>query len=428
VNTPIETAFSWVRQIPGDLIALDEKPLIGFPPDFPWKNFAAALEKTFQIQGLVFQAEKWEWRSEKDLLSGIGETVKGFKLTVAPLTGNVWWGMPQQDILRLMNLLLSKDQGVAFEEIDREFFTAFYQFLAVEALSALESVNFDKNLTCTIAKEENLPSEACLCLDLSISVKEELFHGRLFLSNEFRRAWAQRYLKPKTALNLLSPVGNALDLLIHLEIGKVALKFSQWKEISIGDFLVLDSCSFDPKENKGRVMLVINSTPYFRGRIKQGNIKILEHPLYYEVNTSMDDSTGKEELDDDFNFDDEELNDIAEGEDLDIENGTPSKTAAPAAPVSTAAVPSKEIETEAPPSSSSTKIPSIEEIPLNIVVEVGRIQMSIKKLLELQAGNMLELNIHPEAGVDLVVNGKRIARGEILRIGDVLGVRVIEFS
>ena len=63
-----------------------------------------------------------------------------------------------------------------------------------------------------------------------------------------------------------------------------------------------------------------------------------------------------------------------------------------------------------------------------VVIEVGRIQMSVKKLLELQPGNMLDLDIHPESSVDMVVNGKRIARGQLLRIGDVLGIRIIELS
>jgi flagellar motor switch protein FliN/FliY len=81
---------------------------------------------------------------------------------------------------------------------------------------------------------------------------------------------------------------------------------------------------------------------------------------------------------------------------------------------------------------SATNQPSqaatLDDIPLNVIVEVGRLQMSIKKLLELQPGNMLELDIHPEAGVDLVVNGKRIARGELLRVGEVLGIRIVELS
>ena len=34
-------------------------------------------------------------------------------------------------------------------------------------------------------------------------------------------------------------------------------------------------------------MPVINGSPFFRAKIKQGSLKILEHPLYHEVDTTM---------------------------------------------------------------------------------------------------------------------------------------------
>jgi flagellar motor switch protein FliN/FliY len=48
--------------------------------------------------------------------------------------------------------------------------------------------------------------------------------------------------------------------------------------------------------------------------------------------------------------------------------------------------------------------------------------------MNLQPGNLLELNVHPEQGVDLVVNSKKIGHGELLKIGDTLGVRVLEIG
>jgi flagellar motor switch protein FliN/FliY len=67
-----------------------------------------------------------------------------------------------------------------------------------------------------------------------------------------------------------------------------------------------------------------------------------------------------------------------------------------------------------------------DEIPLNVVVEIARLQMPLKTLMNLQPGNLLDLDIHPENGVDLVVNGNRIAKGELLQIGEKLGVRILE--
>lgn len=89
------------------------------------------------------------------------------------------------------------------------------------------------------------------------------------------------------------------------------------------------------------------------------------------------------------------------------------------------------VEPEAPSLSEpaeKTAILSTEEIPLTIIVEVDRIQMPIKKLLELQPGNVLELAAKPESAVSLVINGKCVGKGELLRVGDTLGVRIIDLG
>ncbi|WP_250223613.1 FliM/FliN family flagellar motor switch protein, partial [Chlamydia psittaci] len=47
--------------------------------------------------------------------------------------------------------------------------------------------------------------------------------------------------------------------------------------------------------------------------------------------------------------------------------------------------------------------------------------------LNLSQGSILNLNgIHPSRGVDLVLNGAKVGRGEIVSLGDVLGIRVLE--
>ena len=48
--------------------------------------------------------------------------------------------------------------------------------------------------------------------------------------------------------------------------------------------------------------------------------------------------------------------------------------------------------------------------------------------MDLKPGNLSELNVHPESGIDLIVNGSRIAKGELLQIGETLGVRITEMG
>jgi flagellar motor switch protein FliN/FliY len=54
--------------------------------------------------------------------------------------------------------------------------------------------------------------------------------------------------------------------------------------------------------------------------------------------------------------------------------------------------------------------------------------MSIDKLISLQPGNLLNLDIRPENGVMLVVNGKIFGQGELILIGDNVVVRIKEIG
>lgn len=71
---------------------------------------------------------------------------------------------------------------------------------------------------------------------------------------------------------------------------------------------------------------------------------------------------------------------------------------------------------------------AIQNVPMALNVELGQIEMSLEKILALEPGNILELDFHPEEGVQLVINGRVVGRGEIIKIGESLGVRVLELG
>ena len=74
------------------------------------------------------------------------------------------------------------------------------------------------------------------------------------------------------------------------------------------------------------------------------------------------------------------------------------------------------------------KMISAHDIPVILTVEVARLRMSVEKLLQIKPGNTLELATHPEQGVDLSINGKRIAKGELVKIGEALGVKILQIG
>lgn len=66
------------------------------------------------------------------------------------------------------------------------------------------------------------------------------------------------------------------------------------------------------------------------------------------------------------------------------------------------------------------------DIPLNVTVELGRTKRSIKQILELSTGSIIELDKLAGEPVDIFVNSKKVARGEVVVIDENFGVRVTD--
>ncbi|MFB4167487.1 flagellar motor switch phosphatase FliY [Virgibacillus sp. JSM 102003] len=68
------------------------------------------------------------------------------------------------------------------------------------------------------------------------------------------------------------------------------------------------------------------------------------------------------------------------------------------------------------------------DIPLKVTVELGRTKRTIKDILELSAGSIIELDKLAGEPVDILVNEKLIAKGEVVVIDENFGVRVTDIS
>jgi len=66
------------------------------------------------------------------------------------------------------------------------------------------------------------------------------------------------------------------------------------------------------------------------------------------------------------------------------------------------------------------------DVPLDVSVELGRVRMLIKDVLELAPGSVVELDRVAGEPVDLMVNGRLIAKGEVVVVEDNFGIRVTE--
>src|ERR671933_208129 len=68
----------------------------------------------------------------------------------------------------------------------------------------------------------------------------------------------------------------------------------------------------------------------------------------------------------------------------------------------------------------------LHDVPVELAVEIGRTRMTSGQTLELRPGSVVSLNRLAGEPVDLLVNGKPIARGEVVVIDEEFGLRITE--
>ena len=70
----------------------------------------------------------------------------------------------------------------------------------------------------------------------------------------------------------------------------------------------------------------------------------------------------------------------------------------------------------------------VEHVQVKLVVTLGEAEMSISKLFSLAANDVVTLDRDADAPVDIRLNGKVVARGALVAVGDKFGVRVTEIQ
>ncbi|WP_419189590.1 flagellar motor switch protein FliN [Stieleria marina] len=81
---------------------------------------------------------------------------------------------------------------------------------------------------------------------------------------------------------------------------------------------------------------------------------------------------------------------------------------------------------ESPVSGSTTSIDTLSEVELDLRIELGRTQMSLQDVLQLRDGSVIALDSFAGDAVNIFVNDRIVARGEILVMNDHFCVRVTE--
>lgn len=74
----------------------------------------------------------------------------------------------------------------------------------------------------------------------------------------------------------------------------------------------------------------------------------------------------------------------------------------------------------------ATDLAPVFDVPVNISAVLGKAHMSVAQLLKLNAGSVLELDRKVGEAIDIYVNNRLVARGEVVIVDDRLGVTMTE--
>lgn len=73
-------------------------------------------------------------------------------------------------------------------------------------------------------------------------------------------------------------------------------------------------------------------------------------------------------------------------------------------------------------------ISMVGHVQVSLTAQVGTVSMSIEQLFGLKAGDVVSMNELLEAPLTLMLNGRAVARGELLAVDDHFGVRILELA
>ena len=100
----------WLRKVEDELLEFVSSSGGSHCPEFPLESFSKSLSKTLHTPHFSIQLGAKEWRTQDNLLSGLGKAPLSLSLELSPLEGDLFWIMPYEDICKWVSWLKSEDQ------------------------------------------------------------------------------------------------------------------------------------------------------------------------------------------------------------------------------------------------------------------------------------------------------------------------------
>lgn len=395
--------FSNLRRISPELFRLSSEPLFIRHLSIPFESLKKLFSKRFALQLASIKAEAPVWQELTNVTSGFGGSCETLRFKLGALHGSLQVLIPTVWLDKLSAIALQVDE-LLFRKQPIEFIHEAHQFLLawltaeITELQELRSLEIRRDETAQETDKTHYQT-----IDIHFEFSSAQFPLRLCLSEQLVRD-----IHEITGQEHNRELLNALELPIVLEAGKIYVEQDELKNIVAGTFIQIDKPYFTTRSDKRKCLVSLYGRSLFRARIKEQEVKILEAPLEYEELIPMSNIS---------------------------KSTVPKSNMSKTTPIEEDDIENNPFEGEEEPESSAMHEPAelpkkIEltpkELPITLTVELARLTMSVQKVLEFQPGTTFSLDSLDENQVYISCHNKILARGELLQIGDVIGVRIVD--
>jgi len=411
------------------LIEALDLPLSKAAFSVPTEALLDKLSELFHIEKPTYKIGNAKVIPDTDLENLFPEGTFFERLIFPPLEGELYVITPHESLKDIAHLVLHK-QAKEDEIVSRDFLEGMKRFLVTEALVGLNAVKFELASSALIEQKKAPTVPGCLYpLTLTFSAHKVSFH--LFATTDFLKSY-QVHTKPQKQTQIPDSLKKSLLTEISLEAGQFSIRLNELSSLKQGDFVILDRCSIDPDSGHGNISFCLKQKPLFRGKIKEGKIKVLEYPFdtIGDFNTMNDDPKMPEGFgqkppekpatpDPSKEFAENDPDAQMTGDNPWIEQDPSTLNEGSSEDMSLS-----ETEGNYSLEKSSSPIKNPGAISLDVHVELGRLKITAEKLLNLAPGQTLELAVHVDEGVSCMVGDTKVASGQLVKLGDLIGVRL----
>lgn len=419
-----QVPLDWIEEIKQEIFALEAAPLLPPAPSFPVEALSKELHSRIGLAATIAVGSPKVINKEelKEQLSPT--TSRLFSFALAPHTSPLYVLIGHEALNQLSAALLAGDLQAAVS-LQSALQESFYLFLGAAMIDAVQATGYTKDYAPRLlSTAEGLKElSPMVSIPITVTCQERPLSLLLLIPPALQRSLKEQTRQKEEVVLRDAALSSKINLVARLLLELVPLHYSDIANLTVGSFLLLDKATTGAQTN---IQVVVGKRAFFAGKITGDKMTItaLAEPLEEIKKMNKPESPSPQPPapeekpgyflgeDEEFFVEDEELSKVLKEQ----------ETAAPTTPEAPAAEAPKAPLQEPSAESAGTHIT---DVPLQVEVVVGYMRLSIKDLISMQVGGSYTLGSPISAHVDLLVNGKRIAKGELIKSGDVLGVRIL---